>query len=119
MEPYVVLNDRQHGFRKKYSTATACYTLKETILNYTQSHSNVYACFLDISKAFDSVDHSLLINKLHKLGIPDCIINIIRYWYGNQFVCVKYKNSISKEWRVGNVVRQGGVMSGLFFNIYI
>ena len=119
IEPYVMLNDRQHGFRKAHSTATACYTLKETIFNYTQSRSCVYACFLDISKAFDTVDHSLMIHKLYKLGVPDCLVKIIEYWYNNQFVNVRFKNSFSKEWKIGNGVRQGGVLSGTLFNIYI
>ena len=119
MEPYVVINDRQHGFRKLYSTATACYVLKETVLNYTQSHSHVYGCFLDISKAFDTVNHSIMIDKLHKLGIPASLVNIIEYWYDNQYVNVRFKNSFSEEWKIGNGVRQGGVLSGILFNIYI
>ena len=119
IEPYIKLNDRQHGFRKSYSTATACFMLRETILNYTQSHSSVYSCFLDISKAFDTVDHSILIYELHKRGVPACLVNIIEYWYDNQFVNVKFNDSLSQEWKIGNGVRQGGVLSGLLFSIYI
>ena len=63
IEPYVEMNDRQHGFRKSYSTATACFCLKETISSYTNANSNVYSCFIDISKAFDSVDHNIMIQK--------------------------------------------------------
>ena len=119
IDPYVTLNDRQHGFRKSYSTSTACFMLKETILNYTQAGSNVYGCFLDISKAFDTVDHSTLIYFLHKLGIPACLVNIIEYMYDNQIASVRYMNSFSEEWKIENGVRQGGVMSGLLFNVYI
>ena len=119
MSPYVKLNDRQHGFRVSYSTGTACFTLKETVMYYTQSHSDVYACFLDIKKAFDSVDHSTLFQKMYEMGIPDCLIEVIRFWYCNQFAQVKYQNTLSKEWKISNGVRQGGVLSGLLFNIYI
>ena len=55
IEPFFKLNDRQHGFRKDHSTSTACFTLKETIMYYTNAKSTVYACFVDISKAFDSI----------------------------------------------------------------
>ena len=119
MKEFVELNDRQHGFREKYSTSTACFVLKETVLEYTRSNSKVYACFLDISKAFDSVDHEILISKLLKLGIPCIYVNMIRYWYSNQYVKVRYQNRYSDEWLVCNGVRQGGVLSGFLFNVYI
>ena len=84
--PFVKLNDRQHGFRKSYSTATACYTLKETVMYYTQERSNVYACFLDIKKkAFDSVDHNILFHKMRLMGIPNCLVNVIEFCYDNQY----------------------------------
>ena len=119
IEPLINLNDRQHGFRKRYSTSTACVALRETILYYTESNSNVYTSFIDISKAFDSVNHEKLIKKLSRKGIPDYVTRLIEYWYQNQFVKVKYKSCYSAEWRISNGVRQGGILSGLFFNIYI
>ena len=119
IDPYIELNDRQHGFRKTYSTSTACYSLKETVMYYLNANSDVHACFIDISKAFDSVNHNTLMNKLAKLGIPECLINLIKHWYSNQYVQVKYGSSLSEEWKISNGVRQGGVLSGLFFSIYI
>ena len=53
ISPYIQINDRQHGFRRNYSTSTACFILKETVLNYFSSGSDVHACFIDISKAFE------------------------------------------------------------------
>ncbi len=116
---YVTLNDRQHGFRERYSTSTACLILKETILRYTTEGSNVYSCFIDLTKAFDKVNHFKLANKLLKLGVPNFLVNILFYFYRNQHVVVKFKDSISTEWTMKNGVRQGGVLSPLLFSIYI
>ena len=115
----IKINDRQHGYREKYSVGTACLTLKETIYEYNLHDSNVYASFIDISKAFDSVDHGILINKLLKQNIPKIYINLIKFWYSNQFVNVRFGYKLSNEWKICNGVRQGGILSGLLFNLYI
>ena len=119
IEAKIDLNDRQHGFRANHSTTSACLVLKETILNYTSSGSDVYACFVDISKAFDSVNHKILMQKLVKYGIPELFVNLISYWYRNQIVNVRFMSHYSNEWVIGNGVRQGGILSSLFFGIYI
>ena len=119
IKPYVKLNDRQHGFRETYSTNTACFVLKETIFEYIQSNSRVYAGFLDLSKAFDNVSHEILLMQLYDLQIPAVYVNTIKYCYSNQFVKVLYQTKYSEEWLICNGVRQGGVLSGFLFNIYI
>ena len=119
IKPFVVLDDRQHGFRDTYSTSTACFVFKETVMNYFKSNSKVYACFLDISKAFDSVKHSVLIRKLLEYGIPSSYVNLIKSWYSNQYVKVRYQDKYSEEWKICNGVRQGGVLSGFLFGLYI
>ena len=119
ISPLISLNDRQHGFRYGHSTATACLILKETIMHYRNGNSDVYACFVDISKAFDSVNHDILMQKLVNYGIPLVYVNLINYWYNNQFVNVRYGSHVSSEWQIKNGVRQGGVLSSLFFSIYI
>ena len=116
---FLNFNDRQHGFRGRYSTSTAYFVLSETVLNYINAGSRVYACFLDISKAFDSVCHEILIEKLIKSGIPSGYVNIIKYWYSNQYVNVRYGNGYSSEWKLCNGIRQGGVLSGILFNLYV
>ena len=119
ISPYLSFNDRQHGFRPKYSTSTACLVLKETVLNYMHSGSSVYACFIDIRKAFDSVNHKILLEKLSHQKIPKVFVNLIKFWYSNQKVNVKFGHVMSKSFLICNGVRQGGVLSGLFFNLYI
>ena len=119
IEPFVKLNDRQHGYREKYSTSTACFVLKETVFEYCNQNSTVYSCFLDFSKAFDNVNHEILINKLKELGIPVLYLNLIKFWYSNQDAKVRFNDKYSENWKICNGVRQGGILSGLFFCIYI
>ena len=57
--------------------------------------------------------------QLLKCGIPSIFVNLIHYWYDNQWVNVKFLSCISEDWKIGNGVRQGGVLSGLLFGIYI
>ena len=116
---YFTFNDHQHGFRKNHSTSTACLLLKETVLHYINSDSSVYGCFIDITKAFDSVDHNMLLEKLTETGVPNIFVNFIKFWYSNQKVRVRFGSSLSRPWMICNGVRQGGVLSSLFFNLYI
>ena len=94
LNPYIKMNDRQHGYRPKYSTGTACFVLKETVLNYLKSNSDVYACFVDVKKAFDSVNHVKLFNRLSTCGVPNIYIGVIQHWYKNQFVNVRFKKCL-------------------------
>lgn len=117
--PLVSLNSRQHGFRNNFSASTSTFTLKETISSYWSNGSKVYCGFLDISKAFDKVDYSILFDKLLKLGVPYYYLGIIKNIYNNQTVRVKFGNNLSECWKINNGVRQGGILSPFLFNVYI
>ena len=119
IQMFIVPNDRQHGFRKGYSTSTAGFIFKESILQYFNGDSPVYAAFLDISKAFDKVDHKILMNKLLSSGVPVALVNLIGYWYSHQNVSVRFNGSMSDTWLLRTGVRQGGILSPLFFSLYI
>ena len=116
---YYTPNERQHSFRRGASVLSACLMLKETILTYFKSKSNVYACFLDFSKAFDHVNYEILFEKLIKIDVPCIYIKFIYNWYINQEIQVKYKNTLSQPWKMTNGVRQGGILSPFLFQIYI
>ena len=68
------LNKLQFGFSDNMSTIDACMTLKEVVNHNIGKRSNVYAYFIDLSRAIDMVDHFHLGKKLLELGIPPDIV---------------------------------------------
>ena len=86
---------------------------------YRSLNGGIFRCFLDASKAFDMVNHSVLFRKLMQRGIPWYIINILCYWYHSQTMCVRWGDSVSSFFGVSNGVRQGGILSPYLFNVYM
>ena len=64
-----ILYKRQYGFRKQMSTSLAIIELVEEITNSLDNHEATVGVFIDLKKAFDTVDHSILIEKLYHYGI--------------------------------------------------
>ena len=113
------LSPYQFGYRHATSTVMAVGLLKETINKYISEGSPVYACFLDLSKAFERLTHDKLLDKLKEKSVPSYIINLINIMFLNSFVSVKYDDVISKKWNLKRGVRQGGVLSAFLFCVYI
>ena len=75
--------------------------------------------FIDASRAFDLIHHHKLFNKLKLRGVPSSLIRILVYWYANQQMQVKWGSTLSAQFRVGNGVRQRGILSPSLFNLYM
>ncbi|KAG7312072.1 hypothetical protein JYU34_001523 [Plutella xylostella] len=119
LNKYVKIHDNQFGFRPGLSTESAILCLKQTVSYYTDRKTAVYACFLDLSKAFDLVSYDILWEKLRKEKVPTALISVFQYWYGKQSNVVKWMNTFSRPYRMECGVRQGGLSSPSLFNLYI
>ena len=71
----------QFGFKDKVGCVDAIFTLKSTIKYFAERGSSVFVASLDISKAFDSVNHFKLYSSLLRVGIPVMIIDVLCDWY--------------------------------------
>ena len=105
---YITTTDNQFGFKPKHSTDMCIYALKEAVETYRKQGSTMFVGLIDASRAFDLIRHYKLFNKLKLRGVPSNLIRILVYWYANQKMQVKWGNTLSAPFRVGNGVRQGG-----------
>ena len=86
---------------------------------YTKQKTSAFATFIDLSKAFDNIDHILLGKKLLNRNVPINITVIILRYLRNQQANIKWKNSFSNIFYINKGVRQGGILSPFLLNFYI
>ena len=95
------------------------YILKEFIEYYKCRGTTVYVTFLDAIKAFDRLNYWLLFDKLIKKHVPLFIIKLLLFCYTHQKMCVRWGNSSSPDFLLGNGVKQCGIISLILVNIYL
>src|SRR6478609_4543597 len=75
--------------------------------------------FIDMSKAFDTIDHNILIHRLQHYGIRGIALDLFKDYLTNRTQCVYYKNNFSSLLKITCRVPQGSVLGSLLFLIYI
>ena len=111
-------SDLQFGFKAGSSTVTCTYVFDEVTTYYNQRGSDVYAMFLDASKAFDRVNYVRLFNEMRKKGLCPLVTRFLINMYVLQSMCVSWEMSKSFSFSVSNGVKQGGVLSPILYGIY-
>jgi Reverse transcriptase (RNA-dependent DNA polymerase) len=99
----------QFGFKKGSGSSSAIFVIQQVIKYFTKCSSNVNVSSLDATKAFDYVDHAIIIDKLFRRGVPSCLLGIINNCYGKLSAVVRWNHVLSAEFRIFSGVRQGGV----------
>ena len=117
-----LLSEQQYGFRSQHSTELASVKLVDFILKEMDNIRDIKipaSIFLDLSKAFDTLNFDILLRKLQHYGIDGNSLNLIKSYLTNRFQYVQFENSDSSLLEVKTGIPQGSILGPLFFSILI
>ncbi len=113
----LLLFDSQFGFRYNHSTSDAVLEFIGRVIKGFEKNENTMAVFIDLSKAFDSIQHSTLLCKLKNFGIRGRAYKWFESYLSNRKMYVKYKGNKSELKHMEYGVPQGSVLGPLLFLI--
>ena len=112
------LLDVQAGFRKGRETRDHIANILWIIKKVRKFQKNIYFCFIDYAKAFDSVDHNKLWKILKQMGISDHLTYLLRNLYAGKETTVRTGHGTTGWFQIGKGVLQGCILSSCLLNLY-
>ena len=112
------LSDAQAGFRKGKGTGDQIADICWIIEKAREFQKNIYFCFIDYAKAFDSVYHNKLWEILKEMGVPEHLTCLLRNSYAGEEATVRTGHGTIDWFQIGKGVCQGCILSPCLFNSY-
>ena len=110
---------QQYGFMKNASTELAALELIDRLLNQLNARKIPTNLYLDLSKAFDSISHDILLDKLRYYGFTDGSIQLLKSYLSNRKQYVQIDGVMSSMQYIQTGIPQGSIVGPLLFSIYI
>ena len=119
LESNNLITQHQHGFRNKRSTLTQLLHHLDSVLEILENDENADIIYLDLAKAFDKVNHKILLNKLDKMKVSGKVLTWIEKFLVNRTQQVVVNGIKSKPAHVLSGVPQGTVLGPALFIVYM
>ena len=114
-----LLPEEQCGFRPNRSTTDMIFVVRRLQEIRRKAGVSLFMCFIDLQKAYDTVDRTLLWQVLTRIGVPPQMIAVIQQFHDGMRACVRPDDGVCSDWfEVEQGLRQGCVLSPLLFNIF-
>ena len=114
-----LLTQHQYGFRKNHSTEFAAMELIDRVANLLELGKIPFNLYIDLSKAFDVLNHDILLSKLEFYGLNELTIKLIKNYLSNRSQFCQYYDASSDIVHTNIGVPQGSILGPLLFSIYI
>ena len=114
-----IINSNQFGYVKRSNTEVAISHILDPIYTHLDTRDAVSLTCIDLSKAYDCINHEILIMKFRKLKLSKFFLNLLISYLNNRKQATKVGDKLSIFMTIIFGTPQGGVLSGLFFNIYV
>ena len=119
IDKHKILSELQFGFQKNKSTEQAISSIVSNITNSLSNKHSSYCIFLDFAKAFDTVNHEILVDKLSFYGVHGSTLALFKSYLSNRTQVVEVNGKISEEGTIKHGVPQGSILGPLLFLLYI